>query len=104
MTPTHPFARCAPFALLAALLLAGCGGKSRQSTGPKGDNGGERLVVYASDAGRPAGDHGIALYDFELGSFHSLAGLDDVGSESDPCLSNDGDFSTFSATRGSGAT
>lgn len=105
MTPTRPFTRrAAPLALLSALWLAGCGGKSSQPAGPAGDNSGERLVVFASDGGRPAGDHGIALYDFDLGAFHSLAGLDDVGSESDPCISNDGNFVVFSATRGSGAT
>ena len=93
-----------PLALLCAVMLTGCGGKSGQSTGPKGDNSGERLVVFASDRDRPPGDHGIALYDFAEDGFRSLAGLDDVGSESDPCISNDGNFVAFAATRGSGAS
>lgn len=106
MRPTRAFVpRLAKlFALACAFALAGCGGKSNQPTGPKGDVAGERLVAFASDRGRPAGDHGIALYDLLAGGFRSLAGLDDVGSESDPCISNDGNFVTFAATRGGGAT
>ena len=105
MIPTRPLTwRAVRLVLLSALLLAGCGGKSSQPTGPAGDNSGERLVVYASDGGRPAGDHGIALYDFDAGGFHSLKNLDDVSGEADPCVSNDGNFVAFTATRGSGAT
>jgi len=91
-------AGCGPVAL--ALLLAGCGGNPSQPVGPKGDNTGEHLLIYTSDAGRPAGEHGIVLYDFDRNVFHALPNLDAPGSEFDPCLSNDGNFITFSATRG----
>jgi len=84
-------------------LIAGCGGNS-QPTGPNGDNGGEHLVVFASDRGRAAGDHGLALYDLDQNGFRALPNLDATGSESDPCMSNDGNFIVFSATRGGGST
>src|SRR5712671_780600 len=88
-------------ALLLACAIAGCS-KKDQPTGPRGDNTGEHLVAYASDQGRPAGDHGIALYDMDVGGFRSLANLDDAGSEAEPCISDDGNFVAFSATRGTG--
>jgi Tol biopolymer transport system component len=109
MAPTRrPTARPAPrpafaSALLAALLLAGCSKKS-EPTGPTGDNTGEHLVVYATDQGRASGNYAIALYDLDAGAFRSLANLNDAGSQSDPCISNDGNFVVFAATRGSGAT
>lgn len=90
-------------AVLALTLVAGCGGGS-SPTGPDGDVGGEHLVVFATDRGRAAGDLAIALYDLDAGGFRALPGLDDVGAETEPCLSNDGYFVAFSAVRASGAT
>src|SRR5437879_11248506 len=105
MTPPRSFARrAALLALLFALPLAGCGGKSSQIMGPPGDNGGDHLVAFATDRGRAAGDYSLRLYDMDEGGYRSLAGLDDAGSESEPCISNDGNFVAFMATRGSGAT
>ena len=102
MRRLHSFrTRGSALATLLAACLSGCGGKTSRSTGPTGDATGEHLLVYTSDAGRPAGEHGLALYDFDLNGFHGLPGLDAAGSEFDPCLSNDGRFLAFSATRGS---
>lgn len=101
-----PFRRNHPLVLAAlalAALLAGCGGNS-QPTGPNGDNGGNHLVVFTSDRGRAAGDQGLALYDLDQNGFRALPNVDAPGSESDPCLSNDGNFIVFSATRGGGST
>src|SRR5712691_334733 len=95
--------RAAPLALLCALALPGCS-KKNEPTGPRGDATGEHLVAFASDRGRAAGDYGIALYDVDQGGFHALPNLDEAGSESDPCISNDGRFVTFAATRGGGTT
>lgn len=95
--------RTAMCTLLATLPLTGCG-KKPQPTGPTGDNTGVHLVAYATDEGRTAGDHGIALYDLDVGKFRSLAHLDASGSESEPCLSDDGNFVAFAATRGSEST
>ena len=104
MTPTRSQHLPRLIALASLAWLTGCGGKTGESTGPGGDNTGSHLVVFASDRGRPAADHGIALYDLDVNGFRSLAGLDADGSETDPCLSNDGGFIAFSATRGGGAT
>jgi Tol biopolymer transport system component len=90
--------------LTVALALAGCGGNPTKATGPRGDVTGEHLVVYTSDAGRTAGDHGIVLFDFDLAAFHALPGIDAPGSEFDPCLSNDGGFIAFSAARSTSRT
>ncbi|HEY6196230.1 MAG TPA: hypothetical protein VI504_14435 [Candidatus Eisenbacteria bacterium] len=105
MSPTRAagLRAAAPLVLLSALVLAGCS-KKDAPTGPRGDATGEHLVAFASDRGRAAGDHGIALYDVDQAGFHGLPGLDDAGSESDPCISNDGRFLTFIATRGGGST
>ncbi len=89
---------------LAVLALAGCGGNPTQPGGPPGDNAGNHLVVFATDRARTAGDYALGLYDLDNAGFRSLANLDAAGVESDPCLSNDGNFIVFSATRGSGAT
>ena len=86
------------------LAFAGCSKKSSGPTGTNGDNTGEHLVVYATDQGRTAGDYTIALYDLDVGGFRSLTNLDATGAESQPCLSNDGNFVVFAATRGSGLT
>jgi Tol biopolymer transport system component len=102
MTPTLRQA-LRPAALLALLLATGCG-KGNESTAPTGDNTGEHLVIFATDRARPAGDHGLALYDFDAPGFRGMPNLDATGSESDPCLSNDGNFVAFAAVRGSGST
>lgn len=106
MTPDHRlaglragvFAAC--LACLAAGSLTGCGKKS-QPAGPVGESGGDHLVAFATDRGRAAGDYALALYDLDAGGFHSLANLDAAGSESEPCVSDDGNFVSFAATRGS---
>src|ERR1041385_6091406 len=91
-------------ALAMALALAGCGGNPTKSTGPSGDVTGEHLVVYTSDAGRTAGDHGIVLFDFDVAAFHALPGIDAPGSEFDPRLSHDRGVIAFSAVRSSSRT
>src|ERR1043166_7811549 len=105
MSPTRAPAlhAAAPPGLLSALVLAGCS-KKDEPTGPRGDATGEHLVAVATDRGRTAGDLGIALYDLDLGGFHALPNLYDAGSESDPCVSNDGRFLAFAAARGGGTT
>ena len=90
-------------ALVALLLVSGCG-KGNDATAPTGDNTGEHLVIFATDRARPAGDHGLALYDFDAAGFRGMPNLDGTGEETQPCLSNDGNFVAFRATRGSGAT
>jgi Tol biopolymer transport system component len=89
---------------LALLCFSGCAGNPTQPSGPSGDNSGEHLVVFATDRARAAGDYALGLYDLDNAGFRSLANLDAAGVESEPCLSNDGGFIAFAATRGSGAT
>ncbi len=95
--------RLLTFALFA-LPLVSCGKKSTAPTGPNGDNAGEHLVAFTSDRGRAAGDQAIALYDIDLNGFRAMPGIDAAGSESDPCLSNDGNFIVFTASRTGGTT
>ena len=101
-----PLLRCSTrraLALLALLALTGCG-KGNTSTGPTGDTTGEHLVVFSTDRSRPAGDHGLALYDLDAGGFRGIPNLDATGQELDPCVSNDGNFIAFRAVRGDGST
>lgn len=91
-----------PAALALALLAGGCGKITQPLTGPRGDNGGEHLLVFATD--RPGGPGGfdIALYDIDAVGYRSLANLNSASTESEPCISNDGQLIACASDRTGG--
>ena len=93
----------AAVAIAIACAAAGCGSSTR-TTGPKGDDGGEHLLAFATDriSGVP-GQYQIALLDLDQGGYRSVAGLNNAAADQgEPCLSDDGGYLVFSSNRAGG--
>src|SRR5262249_45748715 len=82
-----------------ALVVAGCGVSPGKPTGT-GDVSGLRLVVFASDRGKPAGQYDIYLWDAASPAFQPLPGLKYTAAERHPSISADGRFIAFETNLG----
>jgi Tol biopolymer transport system component len=90
-------------ALALAVASGGCGKKNKTPTGPIGDTGGEHLLTFTTTrASGTTSEYDVVLYDVDLHVYRSVAGLNNTYSQSEPCLSNDGNFIAFASNRPSG--
>jgi Tol biopolymer transport system component len=92
------FSRIAALAI-AITLVTGCG-KSTKTTGPVGDDSGERLLAFTTTRGSgTTSEYDVVLYDIDLAQFHDVTGMNSSFSQSEPCIADDGSVVVFASTR-----
>ena len=89
-------------ALVVLVLACGCSKNASRVAGPRGDNGGDHLLTFRSDRGGTTGQYDLYLYDLDAGGYRSLGVLNSGYDESEPCVSNDGNYVTFASNRPGG--
>lgn len=101
---TRALARLALTALIAAFALAagGCG-KKHSATKPVGDEGGEHLLVFATTRASGTTEHDITLFDLDAGGYRSLVNLNSTYGQSEPCITDDGQYVVFASPRPTGS-
>jgi len=102
--PSRALARLALAALVVPLALAagGCG-KKHKATTPVGDEGGEHLLVFTTTRASGTTEYDVALFDLDLGGYRSLVNLNNTYGQSEPCISDDGQYVVFASARPTGS-